>query len=166
MRSIKTRCLSRMGGALLALASGLFLQCEISRGADFVSPGEMSWKELWAHDHLASSAADHPFSFVYGGRDSGDLLREWPKTQEAGPLEPAVTRQTTTWTNPATGLEVRCVAVEYTDYPAVEWTVYFKNNGTRATPILEQILGIDMALERPAAGGVRSAPLEGRHVRP
>ena len=53
-----------------------------------------------------------------------------------------------TWTDPASGLEVRCVAVDYADFLAAEWTVYFKNNGKQNTPILEQIQGLDVTLER------------------
>jgi alpha-galactosidase len=47
---------------------------------------------------------------------------------------------------------VRCVAVEYADYPAVEWTVYFKNTGTNNTPILENIQGLDTRFERGEGG--------------
>jgi alpha-galactosidase len=42
-------------------------------------------------------------------------------------------------TDPATGLEVRCVAITYRDFPTVEWTVYFKNTGSTDTPILWDI---------------------------
>ena len=44
------------------------------------------------------------------------------------------TERTSAWTDPGTGLEVRCVAVEYNDFPTVEWVVHFKNTGTNDTP--------------------------------
>jgi alpha-galactosidase len=44
------------------------------------------------------------------------------------------------------------VAVAYRDFPAVEWTVYFKNSGDAATPILEGIQGLDTALARNGEG--------------
>jgi alpha-galactosidase len=135
-------------GGWAAIALGLPLLGGTGRGDEFVSPGEIRQKAEWVESHLAKADAVPPFSFIYGGRGSGDLLRDWPKKQEAGPREPAITRRTTTWTDSATGLEVRCVAVEYTDYPAVEWTVYFKNIGKQSTPILENIQGIDVALDR------------------
>ena len=34
---------------------------------------------------------------------------------------------------------MRCVAVEYHDFPTVEWTLYFKNTGGGDTPILENV---------------------------
>ncbi len=56
------------------------------------------------------------------------------------------------WTDPRTGLAVRCVAVEYADFPACEWTVYFRNTGRQKTPILENVRGLDAKIGRPAAG--------------
>src|SRR5208282_340566 len=53
------------------------------------------------------------------------------------------TQYVMTWTDPATGLEVRVVAVDYGDYPAVEWTAYLKDKGPTATPIIEQLRGMD-----------------------
>ena len=47
---------------------------------------------------------------------------------------------------------MRCVAVEYSDFPTVEWTVYFKNNGSADTPILSDIRSIDTRFERGAGG--------------
>jgi alpha-galactosidase len=44
------------------------------------------------------------------------------------------------------------VAVEYHDFPTVEWTLYFRNDGKRPTPILEQIQAIDTQFERSAEG--------------
>ena len=56
------------------------------------------------------------------------------------------------WTDAESGLQVRCEGVEYADYPAIEWTVYFKNNGVTNTPILESIQGLDTSFRRGANG--------------
>ena len=57
-----------------------------------------------------------------------------------------------TFTQPDGGLVVRCVAIEYTDFPAVEWTVYFQNNGPAASPILENIQALDGRWQRGGEG--------------
>jgi alpha-galactosidase len=49
-------------------------------------------------------------------------------------------------------LQVRCVAIEYHDFPTVEWKVYFKNTGTSATPIIENIQALELELKRDANG--------------
>ena len=58
------------------------------------------------------------------------------------------TERTSVWTDPATGLQVRCVGIEYDDFPTVEWTVHFKNTGANDTPILSDIQAVDLALAR------------------
>ena len=45
---------------------------------------------------------------------------------------------------------VRCVGIEYRDFPTVEWTLYFKNTGVKDTPILENIQALDIRVERKA----------------
>jgi hypothetical protein len=54
--------------------------------------------------------------------------------------------------DPRTGLEVRCVSVEYDDFPAVEWTVYFTNKDRTKNPLLKDISGLDMRLPAGAKG--------------
>ena len=85
-----------------------------------------------------------PFSFVYGGQVSDDLLRVWKFQETIDTPDAHRTRRTQTYTDPNTGLVVRCVAVEYRDYPTVEWTLFFKNTGPADTPILEDIQALDL----------------------
>jgi alpha-galactosidase len=55
-----------------------------------------------------------------------------------------------TWTNNT--LQVSCVAVEYNDYPMVEWTVYLQNvSTTSATAILQGIQGLNTTITRTRA---------------
>jgi alpha-galactosidase len=113
---------------------------------------EMRKKAAWVKERLF--AANPPFSFLYGGKPSGDLLATWPKKTATESLDRLRTQHTFTWTDPQTALEVRCVAVEYADYPAVEWTVWLTNaHATANTPILEAIQGLDVTFERGGDGG-------------
>lgn len=45
-------------------------------------------------------------------------------------------------------LALRCVVVEYSDFPAVEWTLYFKNEGKDGLPLLKDILALDTEVVR------------------
>jgi len=47
-----------------------------------------------------------------------------------------------------TGLEVRAVAIQYHDFPIVEWTLYFRNSGPSPTAILEDVQPLDSVFER------------------
>ena len=91
----------------------------------------------------AMENADAPFSFIYGGTSSQKLLPGWTVRRSTQQLDADRTQYTVTYTDAATQLEVRCVAVAYRDFPTVEWTVYFKNNGQARTPILEDIEALD-----------------------
>ncbi len=88
------------------------------------------------------------FSFTYDGKPSSELLRSWPLKRERQPLDAQRTRHTLTYTDPKTGLVLRCVGIEYHDFPTVEWTLYFKNAGGKDTPILADLQAIDIPLER------------------
>ena len=55
---------------------------------------------------------------------------------------------TVVYSDPAGGLAVRCEAVEYDDYPTVEWTLHFKNTGAADTPIIENIQSLDIRWQR------------------
>ena len=43
---------------------------------------------------------------------------------------------------------LRCVVVQYHDFPCVEWTLHFQNAGQADTPILEDIQALDITLKR------------------
>ncbi|MHB0961021.1 MAG: NPCBM/NEW2 domain-containing protein [Pirellulaceae bacterium] len=89
---------------------------------------------------------DPPFSFVFGGRPSAELLSGWPCTRQTRQLSAERTEHTLTYTDPESGLAVRCVAVAYEDFPTIEWTLYLCNTGTADTPLLEDIQALDVTL--------------------
>jgi len=119
-------------------------------------------KELWLgdmplRDRRAEAAPPPiqrttalPISFVYDGQSSDDLLAVWAKKTARKKLDSCRTQHTLTWTDAHTGLEVRCVAVDYSDFPVAEWTLFLKNTGTADTPILENLQALDVKFTRGA----------------
>ena len=106
----------------------------------------------WAQTHLQTDRENVPFSFVLAGKAWKDLRDTWRKHQETRELDAQRLERTRTWRDDASGLHVRLVAVEYADFPAVEWTVWLKNTGKDNTPLLENIRGLDAGFERTADG--------------
>ncbi len=97
---------------------------------------------------LAATAP--PFSFVYGGKPSSDLLPSWTReaeTKDAG----ARTERRIRWTDPETKLRVTAEVVTFKRYPAVEWLLRFENGGDKDAPMLEGIQALDASL---ASGNV------------
>ena len=136
----------------LAFAWGITSWCEAAqnqlRKGLAPTPAEIQWNSHWSRQHLLGPKPLLPFSFVYDRHASSQLLAGWPVQTEVRQIDETRTGCTRTWVDNATGLQVRCVAVEYSDYPVTEWTVYFKNTGTNNTPILEDVQGLDLTLER------------------
>ncbi len=150
-----TVCASRCARPLFTLAVVAILW---SHAAAAVAPTseEMAEARQWAAAHLepgsAAEAAPSFFSFSYDGKPAAEVTKAWEFKQASRELDDQRTERTLTWTDPKTGLEVRCVAVEYADFPVIEWTVYLRNAGKGDTPILEKIQAIDGRWER-ADGG-------------
>ncbi|MHB1295191.1 MAG: glycoside hydrolase family 36 protein [Anaerolineae bacterium] len=93
-----------------------------------------------------------PFSFVYGGRPSSELLGSWALTvQEAAPSA-GIKRRTLTYLDPETQLQVRAVADTYLDTGGVDWTLYFTNQGAGDTPLLEGVKALDLGIPVAAKG--------------
>ena len=113
-----------------------------------VSPRDMAEKEKWVSQNLLGVAHVPPFSFVYAGQASSALLPAWTRKQFVKQLDNNRTEHVIIWNT--VGLRVKCVALQYRDYPAVQWTVYFKNTGTTSTPILQDIQALDAVFTRGA----------------
>ncbi|MDD3108509.1 MAG: alpha-galactosidase, partial [Alistipes sp.] len=79
-----------------------------------------------------------PFHFIYQGTGSDSLLQGCTPQVIQRTLDENRTQEQWIYTL-TDGLEIRCEMVRYADYPAVEWTLYLKNNGSARSGILEQI---------------------------
>ena len=94
-------------------------------------------------DHIVKVSGVAPFSFIYDGKSSKDILKNWKIDQRTETIDDNRTKNIVTYTDPATGLEIQCEAIVYSDYPAVEWVIYFTNTSKADTPIIQDIQAID-----------------------
>jgi alpha-galactosidase len=86
-----------------------------------------------------------PFSFVYGGQPSCELLCRWARRTGLSKRGKGFSVHQIIWRDPAGGLECRLALKAFTSYPAMEWVVYFKNTGNQDSQILEQLQALDLA---------------------
>ncbi len=140
---------------------------EVGDGGDGISCDQADWADakvmmadgqtVWLGD-LPMSTPPRPydtepfFSFTYGGKPSTELLKTWKLKRASRQLDRHRTEHTLTYTDPTTGLVIRCVGVAWKDYPTVEWTLYLKNGGKADTPLLESIQAIDTIFTRSTQG--------------
>ena len=166
----------------LSLAGATEFILQISETPDGISCDQADWadakvtledgRELWLADLPLLDRArpplstQVPFSFTYGDKPSSELIPASGWTRASRALDAFRTERTLTWTDSVSGLLVRAVAVEYSDFPTVEWTVYFKNTGSRDTPLLTQIQALDSQFERNSSGEFTLHHNKGTFVRP
>lgn len=117
-----------------------------------VTDADMKTKDQWVQETLLKSQGLSAFSFAYDGKSSSEFLKSWEVKQASRQLEGKRTEYTVTYTDPKTGLVLRCIAIEYSDFPAIEWTLYFKNAGKQDTPILSNIQALDIGIQRGEQG--------------
>jgi len=139
--------------AFLSVACILILE-GVAAGAKIptCTKAELQDRNQWSLQNLSNPNNALPFSFTYGQKDSANLLASWAAKTESWTIDRFRTGRTHTWTDSSSGLQVRCVSVEYSDYAAVEWTVYFKNTGTQNTAMLENVQGLDTSFIRGIEG--------------
>ena len=148
-----------MAGAAVAvdLNGAKSFELNISDAGDGISCDQSDWAEakvtlengqelLLGRMPFIEPAGGLPFSFNYGGRSSNDVLPTWQRKDEVRLAAAGRVPRTITWTDGATGLELRCEIVAYTDFPTIEWTLHFRNTSDKPTPILSEIMAIDLAL--------------------
>ncbi len=123
---------------ILLLFAGGAVGAALGQAPGLTSP------DLWQPAHV-------PFSFKYDGKNSSQLLTAWQTSQKAvAGTDGQVHRYT--YTDPATHLKVTAEVRLYPDFPdVIDWVVYFRNDGTSDTPILENILTLDWTI--PASAG-------------
>ncbi len=146
------------------LAGASQFSLEVGDGGDGIACDQADWADarviladgrtVWLADlpatglHLRKYTPEPFFSFTYGGKPSALLLPSWPLSRKSRAIDDRRTEHVLTYSEPCGALVVRCVAIEYRDFPTLEWTLYFKNAGTQDSPVLADIQALDLALER------------------
>jgi len=112
--------------------------------ASCATTDELRTSREWGVAHFEGDVADLPFSFLYGGKPSSQVLKSANLTRATRSTDEHRTERTLLCADLQTGLVVRCVAIEYDEFPVVEWTVYLRNDGTADTPIVSDVRALDV----------------------
>lgn len=84
------------------------------------------------------------FSLTYGGKKSTDFLKTFKNESSENQLDENRKQLIVSFTDPDSGLVIVGEAIRYRDFPAIEWVLKIKNEGTNPSPILENILPLDL----------------------
>lgn len=113
------------------------------RYSSAVHADETAFMQRWVGGLIEGKTA--VFSFQCGDRSSADLLQSAPVECITGDWNEGVRGQQLTWRDAATGLTCLLDVTEYRDFPAVEWVLRFRNDGTEDTPVLTDVQALDLA---------------------
>jgi alpha-galactosidase len=103
----------------------------------------------WVSEHFARGKKP-PFSFVYGGKNSDSFITGWKFQSQKLPAAPDKEVSLFTWTDPRSGLAVKCEVTAFKDFQAVEWVLKFVNTSGGNTPLIEKAKVIDHAFSTAA----------------
>ena len=118
------------------------------------TPAELGANHDWVVQNFLTPTNPVPFSFTYNSVASSgsNLLSSLVRLQTVTNTLDANRKQyVLQWTNTTGGLAVKCIAVEYFDFPVVEWTVYLTNNFSTNTLVLTNVQALNTTFSR--AGG-------------
>ena len=101
--------------------------------------------DAWIDAHFKEGNVP-PFSFVYAGKHSEEFITTWQLRRDESNLDDNRTRIIFTYADPESLLEITCECTLFNYANAVEWVVFFKNQGTHDTPLIETIRTIDVTI--------------------
>ncbi len=103
---------------------------------------------------VQSVRAGEALSFVYNGKPSEDLLARWKKSRHTKSLADGRKLRVITYRDPVTGIEVSDELTSFPGVPAIERILRIRNGGTHDTPIIENILPLDLQFNAAGTGKV------------
>ena len=104
------------------------------------SPTEV---QQWVEQHFAKGKIP-PFSFVYGGKNSNNFIKNWQfSAEKIKATEPYSEETVFSYSDQQSGLVVKCTVTYFMDFPAVEWVLNFSNISGKNTPLIEKAAVID-----------------------
>lgn len=94
-----------------------------------------------------------PFSFLYGGKPSAAMISRWKyAVRVLSSAEAGVALREYRYTDPSTGMEVRCDVKTFADFNAMEWALHFRNTSHRNSLKIEAVKVVDLHAASPSAG--------------
>lgn len=93
-------------------------------------------------------------SFRYDGKNSAEFLATWEHATSTEKVSGGRVTHST-WSDPDTGLRVATHVRRFDDFPAMDWVVEFENGGPGDTPIVEDILPLDVCVPMPSQERLR-----------
>ena len=104
-------------------------------------------------ERTSVTESDNFFSFKFDDKDSADFLGDWKVKRSSKKQSDGSVKHTVTYTDPATKMEARADFIEYNDFPTVEWRMTFTNGGKTDSPMLSDVMPLNLTAAGTAGSG-------------
>ena len=104
--------------------------CHEEAESDDLAPGDLPFERP-------------PVSFRLAGSGSAAFFRDAVRSCRSEPGEGRTTH-TLSWQHRDTGLTCRLELTQFHDFGALEWVMYFENQGSTDTPLIEEVRALDL----------------------
>jgi alpha-galactosidase len=151
---------------LTCLGNSVFMAFAHGGEAFVIQERELGAARTWFDERFSGDVAKLPFSFSVGEEPSVKYLAHAKADAKTEKLDDHRTQRTLTWTHEASHLETKVIAVQYDDFPSVEWTLHFKNVGGNDTPIISDIEAANTNQAVPAEASTILHHLKGSRAAP
>ncbi|MCC6144282.1 MAG: alpha-galactosidase [Candidatus Hydrogenedentes bacterium] len=135
---------------MLRVLLPLIMMSALSPQGTVSSPAEIDAATAWIQSHIEEQAKDWPFSFSCDGISSRELLGDWEVHRTVAESSDGLKREyTVELSDPRTGVRCNYSATAYPKYGAVELILRMTNAGKDDSPLIEDILPLDLRLPLP-----------------
>lgn len=94
-----------------------------------------------------------PFSFQYDGKNSAGFIRKWRHSiEKVESGQDGVVRYDVVYSDPVSGMRVKCEVSGFQNFGAVEWVLYFTNASDKNSGQITQLKCVDLTMQASAAG--------------
>ncbi len=106
-----------------------------------------------------------PFSFVYDGRPSQELLKKWKySARRIASADEGAVEYLYTYSQKPAGLTVECRVKGFPEFQAVEWVLSFRNESSDNSATLERVRVSDLDMKYPGEEDIILHYANGTHV--
>ncbi|MGB9598155.1 MAG: alpha-galactosidase, partial [Candidatus Poribacteria bacterium] len=113
---------------------------------------QVQWQESileMPYEKSEFALSKYPFSFKYANKHCDSILHTWNKESKIEKIDTDRQKIITTWLDQGTSLKLTFEAIQFFDYPAIEWILYFENIGNSDTPIIQDVQSLDLTFDSP-----------------
>jgi len=132
----------------------VFAGCAQTEQSDIIQSSEseetttvveaISKADEWVNAHIESNDL---FSFDYNAVEFSQFIGEWEKSVDTTEDEDGNRIITLSYTQPTDKVTAVATITVYKDSPAVDWIIYFTNNGSSDSPVISNIRALNAEYE-------------------